>query len=517
MKPQPHSATETNYGRGRQATPVMVAFYHDIEQGLDSDADPERCRQVVKEFLALERRFHIRATYNVVGKIFAEQPDLIDWITQDGHEIAFHSYDHRPDWQACHSSGQVDRCRTVSPAIRGYRSPRSEIDQAAIQRLWEQGFLWNAEGDSRLEPYFIYKGLVRLPIATDDWPLHCGAVGGAEYLRRFSKLLSSRTYVALGFHDSVTSYAPEERLKLWEGLLEIAAQANVQPVTFSEAADLFRRAAVARYYTQAATDWNRDTQTLYRTKRFQEMIRAAAQALDTPVIADLGSGGGVLSAPTKDVARRIYCVDNAPGMVAAVDASACMEGRLGEVTDSGLPDHSVDLVICARVIEYLFWPERLAEEIKRIGKLGATYFVTFPAFRGTPPANEGCPPDRIRRHFTPEDIRCWAQSIGPGRLIGVQYESAEPSDPEAERRYRMMDDDPPPQVLPMNWVFIGTIEHADWRGGHFRVLPVAAAAFRFPSTRSEWIMALLRRLWRWLRPAVRRITRPAMRRREPGA
>jgi peptidoglycan/xylan/chitin deacetylase (PgdA/CDA1 family)/SAM-dependent methyltransferase len=508
LKLEPNSAIEMNSRRSSQRTaPAIVSFYHDIEQGLDSGAHPERCRQVVKEFLALERKYNVRATYNVVGKIFVDQPDLIDWITRDGHEVAFHSYDHRPDWKPCHSSSQIDLCRRLSPSIRGYRSPRSEIDRAGVQRLWEKGFLWNAEGDPRHEPYFIHGGLVRLPIATDDWPLHRGEVSGEEYLQRFSGLLRERPYVAVGFHDSVTSLAPAERLPIWERLLQIAAEAQARTVTFSEAADLFRRAAVARYYTQRAKDWNRETRILYRTRRFQELLKDEVEKLSKPVIADLGSGGGVLSAPLKERAATIYCVDNAPGMVAEIDLSGCIQSRLGEVTDSQLPDHSVDVVICARIIEYLYWPERLADEIKRIGKNGASYFVTFPAFRGQPPSNDGPPPDRIRRHFMPEQIRRWAMPIGHGRLIGVQYESSEPSDPETERRYRMLEKDPPPQTLPTNWVYIGTVEHDDGAGAHGRTLPISAARFHFPSERSEQIKGWLRHAAAWLPRPLRRIGR----------
>lgn len=82
----------------------------------------------------------------------------------------------------------------------------------------------------------------------------------------------------------------------------------------------------------------------------------------------MGSGGGVLSLPLKDLARKIYLVDNAIGMVTEVDSDSCIKACLGEVTDSNLPDKSIDFVICARIIEYLFWLECLADEIKRIGK-----------------------------------------------------------------------------------------------------------------------------------------------------
>jgi peptidoglycan/xylan/chitin deacetylase (PgdA/CDA1 family)/SAM-dependent methyltransferase len=489
-----------------QRPPVaLVTFYHDIEQNLDSDADPECCRQVVKAFLDLERRYGVCATYNVAGKLVREQADLVDWITADGHEVAFHSYDHPPDWSPCHYSTQIDRCREVSAAICGYRSPRSEIDAAAVHHLWETGFRWNAEADRRGEPYFIYKGLVRLPIAADDWPLHRGSVNAEEYLLRFTHLLRQRRYVAIGFHDSATSRAPHERLALWEELLKAASQAHSSTITFSEAADLFRRAAVARYYTRTAEEWHRGTQSLYRTRRFRELVQSEMRTLTSPVVADLGSGGGVLSAPLRDRAKTVYCVDNAPGMLAAVDASGCIQPRLGEVTATDLPDRSVDLIICARIIEYLSWPDRLADEIRRIGKVGATYLVTFPAAGDVPPSNDGSPPDRVRRHFTPEDIRRWAEPIGPGRLIGIQYERPEPTDLASEQRYRLIEESPPPSATPTNWVYIGIVEDRGVVRRHARTLGVSAARFRFPTDRAERIEALLRQAAGWLPPAVRKL------------
>ena len=67
-------------------------FYHDIEQNLDNNVDPHECRQMVTEFLALEKQFGVSGTYNVVGRLFQEQPDMIDWIVEAGQAVAFHYY-----------------------------------------------------------------------------------------------------------------------------------------------------------------------------------------------------------------------------------------------------------------------------------------------------------------------------------------------------------------------------------------------------------------------------------------
>jgi SAM-dependent methyltransferase/peptidoglycan/xylan/chitin deacetylase (PgdA/CDA1 family) len=434
-----------------------LTLYHDIEQDIDSDADPEECRRVLREFLALEARYEVPVTYNVVGKLFREQPELIGWISDAGQELAFHSYSHPPQWQPAIYADEVALCRDVSSEPTGYRSPRSEWNESTLVSAWDNGFLWNAESDATGSPYFIHSGLVRLPIAGDDWPLHSGAATAEAWVEGFRGLLGDDGYFGFGSHDSVAGMAPDERLAAWEQVLQAAVRSGRKLLTFSDAADLFRRSALADHYSSTAATWNEATQGLYRTHRFREMIRAEAERLDRPAVADLGSGGGVLTTSLGDLASVIYCVDSSEGMLGEVEADGRVRAQLGDVTDSGLPDHSIDLVVCARVIEYLFWPDRLADEIRRIGKPGATYFVTFPADRGETPVADGSPDNRIRRYFTAEAVQRWASQIGPGRLAGVQYDPAEPEDQAAMDRYRAMDQDPPAGVLPTNWVYIGRV------------------------------------------------------------
>ena len=93
------------------------------------------------------------------------------------------------------------------------------------------------------------------------------------------------------------------------------------------------------------------------------------------------------------------------------------------------PSRIVTSVICARVIEYLFWHERISDEIKRICRLGVTYLVTFPALCGKAPSQSRPAPDRT----------------GRARIRGQR----------AEERYRAIEKDPPTGACPMNWVYVG--------------------------------------------------------------
>ncbi len=482
----------------------IITFYHDIEQDIDSKANPEECRQMVKEFLKLEKKYSVPATYNVVGKIFEGQPDLIEWIKQEGQEVAYHSYNHQSDWQPRYFADEIRLCRKVSPIPVGYRSPSSQWDKTTLSTLWENGFLWNAEGDTHKEPYFIHKGLVRLPIAFDDWPLHTNTMNVNAWVQHFVESFTKRNYIALGLHDSVASFAPEERLQAWERVLKIAAENGSLLLTFSEAADLYRRAAVSKYYSSTAKSWNKGTKTLYRTKRFIEMLRSETEKLEQPVIADLGSAGGVLTSNLKDIAAKIYCVDNSPGMVADVDLGSKVQAWIGDATESGLPDDSIDFVICTRIIEYLSWPDHLADEIKRVGKMGAKFFVTFPALRSTPPFNEGYPPDKIRRHFNKDEIYKWASQIGEGRLIGIQYNEEEPFNPEMERQYRSIENIQPSDMYPTNWVYIGTIQNKTVTKQRKIIIQLKDFTFQFPNDKYDYYK-MFKKVGRLFPPAIRKL------------
>jgi peptidoglycan/xylan/chitin deacetylase (PgdA/CDA1 family)/SAM-dependent methyltransferase len=426
-----------------------------VEQDIDSEADPQACRRAVKRLLELEQRYGITATYNVVGKLFREQPDLIEWIVAAGAEVAFHSYHHFPDWQPTHYSSEPALCRELSASIKGYRSPRSRWDEATLTSLLAHGFLWNAESDSHPVPYFIHGGIVRLPIAGDDWPVQTGKLDVDEWIACFREHLRTRRYFGFGSHDTVTSFSPEERLAAWERILQIIKTEGVLAVTFSEAADLFRRSELMSYYNEPGRNWNERTKELYRTRRFQELIRQEAETLERPVVVDLGSGGAVLTAPLVDIAAKVICVDNCPGML--TDADPRVTTVLQDVTDTGLPQGCADLIVCARVIEYLYWPDRLAEEMRRIARPGAIYFVTFPAVRDgkSPPGSDA--PDRIRHYFRPEEIRDWSKPLGEGVLLGIQYDPKEPANDAEESRYRTVERELAGGGSPTNWVLVGRV------------------------------------------------------------
>lgn len=220
----------------------LVTFYHDIEQNAIFNVDPAQCREVTARFLAVEARYGVAATYNVVGRFFREQPALVADIAAGGHELAFHSYHHPHVWQPEIYAEEVRLCREVAPGPVGYRSPRSQWDGGTLDALAAHGFRWSAEDDAADAPYFIREELVRLPVAGDDWRLYGGRTTVEEWVAQFARLLTERRYVAFGTHDFSFCFRTEERFAAYERLLRLAQEAGALVVTFGRAQELFLQA-----------------------------------------------------------------------------------------------------------------------------------------------------------------------------------------------------------------------------------------------------------------------------------
>jgi len=289
----------------------MITFYHDTEQDFGIKVDVETCRQIVGEFLRIERQYGVSATYNVVGKIYREQPDLIDLVARDGHEIAFHSYNHT--YKPENYPSEIALCRQLTPAIKGYRSPKSLWNETTLHSLWQNEFLWSAENDPTREPYFIHEGLVRLPIALCDWAIQSKELTEDQWVETFAGLMGHRRYFGFGTHDCVASLKPEPRLKAYDKVIQIALQKKALIVNFGEAADLFRRAAFEKFSSLATKGW---TNTLGEIQR-KHPSQSAARMNQIPLAdfkfelrnrerdAYIKSFGKYVPASVRKVARRL--------------------------------------------------------------------------------------------------------------------------------------------------------------------------------------------------------------------
>jgi peptidoglycan/xylan/chitin deacetylase (PgdA/CDA1 family) len=231
---------------GREALPAgrMICVCHDVERGFGHlDVDPrfaasadETSRRSLESMLAIEGDMQVRATYNVLGLLL---PEVRRQIEPGGHALAFHSYDHRVDGrrrlrEVLHGAvsrvrgtpfgdprgaPQLSRCREVDYRIKGYRPPRSHVgSELSDANLLFHNVEWLASSQhslARRQPGLI-GGIVKIPIAIDDFDLHRGRLPYDRWEDRVVELLEAGDFGAVCLHDC---YAPRW-LSRYRGLLE---------------------------------------------------------------------------------------------------------------------------------------------------------------------------------------------------------------------------------------------------------------------------------------------------------
>ena len=198
----------------RREAPVRedktICVVHDTERGLGHvDVDPAFARAAdaaasahLDAMLAIERARGYRTTYAVVGCFLS---DVRERIEAGGHAVAFHSYDHRvADPAGGPEDSQLQRCRRVDYRLKGYRAPRSIITgELADDSLAFHNFEWLASSASSLGTLVpvLERGIVKIAVLLDDFPLHRRAMPYAEWEARVLRLADEHDAVTLGLHD----------------------------------------------------------------------------------------------------------------------------------------------------------------------------------------------------------------------------------------------------------------------------------------------------------------------------
>lgn len=220
-----------------------ICICHDVERGLGhEDVDPGFARQADRTsaqqldmMREIEADLGVRATYCVVGSLMDE---LRAELEAEGHCLAFHSFDHRLDRE-----DQLHRCREVDYRIKGYRPPRSQLTGELTDRnLLFHNFEWLASspGSLGVTAPELRVGLVRLPIALDDFSMHSGATSYKEWEQRALTLVSSSEFAAIGLHDCYAHHW----LTGYRGLLERLAQLGELKTMDAVAAEVTLSSAV---------------------------------------------------------------------------------------------------------------------------------------------------------------------------------------------------------------------------------------------------------------------------------
>jgi hypothetical protein len=177
---------------------AWICLFHDIEEDVDTEVSKAECAANLGEMLHIEKSRSVQATYNVLGTLFAAKRQQIEG-SDSGHCLAFHSSNHD-----LNDENQLAQCRKIDLQVRGYRPPQSVITpELSDYRLSFLDFEWLASGERSLGSpnCTLHRGIVKIPIFTDDYPLFTGQLSYADWERRIVDRARSRKFVAFGLHD----------------------------------------------------------------------------------------------------------------------------------------------------------------------------------------------------------------------------------------------------------------------------------------------------------------------------
>lgn len=203
----------------------------------------------VKRILEICKKNNIKATFNTVGKLFYDYPDIIKQIIQDGHDMASHSFKH--DDISTLNREEIDNdIKLTQQAFEafgldlcGMRSPQNRWSFKQLERMLGNGLAWSAEGDPAEYPYVIYKKsgkrLVRFPVTFDDYLYISKNFTADEMYDKLIEVVTNikdlKKFGAIGFHPWING-ADKSRLQTMENFFKyISRIQGLTIVTFSEA------------------------------------------------------------------------------------------------------------------------------------------------------------------------------------------------------------------------------------------------------------------------------------------
>lgn len=117
-------------------------------------------RKAVDRILNLLKKYNLKATFFVPGKVAEDNPDLIKRIDKEGHEIGHHGYTHERffDKTVEEQIEIIEKTQNIynnliGKSARGFRTPSGDWSKETPSLLYERGFTYSSSmrGDDR--PY----------------------------------------------------------------------------------------------------------------------------------------------------------------------------------------------------------------------------------------------------------------------------------------------------------------------------------------------------------------------------
>ena len=114
-----------------------------------------RLQRSVPLILELFSRYHVKATFFVLGEVAERNQDLIQQIANEGHEIASHGFSHRPLHELTPKSFDEELAKTEDRIVQaggperllGFRAPTFSLNQKtawALEVLAARGYRYDS-------------------------------------------------------------------------------------------------------------------------------------------------------------------------------------------------------------------------------------------------------------------------------------------------------------------------------------------------------------------------------------
>lgn len=233
----------------------FLTIFHDYE-GVYALPDVRKSSyHGVKFILDVEKKYNIVATYNIVGKLIEDVPEIVSVILADGHELASHSYEHRVMADLSGYEVREDILKTkkifdsIGVRLAGFRSPQCKWTFRQMRVLLQEGLIWSAEPDEAQFPYLLLQNnhnqLFRMPTIMDDWEYMSQNMDPAQMLSnligKVEMLAKKRLYGGIGFHPWIQGET-DQRLKVFEKFMEfVSGREDLQVLTFGQMCELIRK------------------------------------------------------------------------------------------------------------------------------------------------------------------------------------------------------------------------------------------------------------------------------------
>lgn len=191
---------------------IEEVFHGEYTRNLRGNKRIFRTPYNVHDILKLLDEYNAEATFFMVGEVAEKYPAVMKEIISKGHEVAFHSYDHRPLWEKTLERLETEiemfnklLTSTAGEKCLGFRAPSFSLDNKtkwALKVLEEAGMLYDSSVFPAWTPlYGVANALVK-PYKPSKDDLTVEDIGGKlwEFPLAVYSLLGVRIPAAGGFY-----------------------------------------------------------------------------------------------------------------------------------------------------------------------------------------------------------------------------------------------------------------------------------------------------------------------------